>query len=132
QTLRIAVLGSGTVGTEVIRLLREQAEDLAARTGARLEIVGIAVRDPEAPRDEVVDPSLITGDPSELVRRADLVVELMGGIEPARSIVLEAIQVGASVVTANKALLAAHGPELYDAAATHGVDIYYEAAAAGA
>lgn len=132
QTLRVAVLGCGTVGTEVIRLLHEQAGDLAIRTGAQLEIIGIAVRHPDARRDDIVDPDLITDDPLELVRDADLVIELMGGIEPARTVVLEAMAAGASVVTANKALLAAHGPELYDAAAGHGVDIYYEAAAAGA
>ncbi|HLS49937.1 MAG TPA: homoserine dehydrogenase [Actinomycetaceae bacterium] len=132
QTLRVAILGAGTVGTEVIRLLHEQGADLTERTGAELKIVGIAVRDADAPRDPIIDPALITDDPASLVGRADLVVELMGGIDPARELVLDAINAGASVVTANKALLAAHGPQLYEAAAARGVDIYYEAAAAGA
>ncbi len=132
RALRVAVLGCGTVGTEVVRLLREQAADLTARTGARLEVVGIAVRDTTAPRADVVDPALLTTDATGLVRRADLVIELIGGIEPARSLVLGAIAAGASVVTANKALLAAHGPELYEAAEAAGVDLYFEAAVAGA
>ena len=132
RALRVAVLGCGTVGTEVVRLLTEQAEDLTARTGARLEVVGIAVRDTTVPRADVVDTRLLTTDASALVRDADLVVELMGGIEPARSLVLEAIEAGAGVVTANKALLAAHGPELYEAAEERGVDLYFEAAVAGA
>ena len=132
RALRVAVLGCGTVGTEVVRLLREQATDLTARTGARLELVGIAVRDASTPRDPVVDPALLTTDAAGLVRRADLVVELMGGIEPARTLVLDAVAAGASVVTANKALLAAHGPELYEAAEERGVDLYFEAAVAGA
>ncbi len=132
RALRVAVLGCGTVGTEVVRLLQEQAADLTARTGARLELVGIAVRDTSTPRDPVVDTGLLTTDATGLVRRADLVVELIGGIEPARGLVLEAIDAGASVVTANKALLAAHGPELYEAAESRGVDLYFEAAVAGA
>ncbi|HLT84654.1 MAG TPA: homoserine dehydrogenase, partial [Phototrophicaceae bacterium] len=132
QALRVAVLGCGTVGTEVVRLLQEQDGDLTARTGARLELVGIAVRDTTTPRDPVVDPRLLTTDAAALVRSADLVVELMGGLEPARTLVLDAIEAGASVVTANKALLAAHGPELYEAADARGVDLYFEAAVAGA
>src|SRR5690625_2441333 len=95
RALRVAVLGCGTVGTEVVRLLHEQADDLTARVGARLELVGIAVRDTTAPRDEVVDTSLLTTDAAGLVRRADLVVELIGGIEPARTLVLDAIAAGA-------------------------------------
>ena len=130
--VRVAVLGCGTVGTEVVRLLREQHEDLAERTRARLELIGIAVRDLDTPRDPVVPPELLTTDAESLVRTADLVVELMGGIEPARGLVLTAIENGASVVTANKALLAAHGPEIYGAAEERGVDVYYEAAVAGA
>ena len=132
RALRVAVLGCGTVGTEVVRLLHEQAADLAARTGARLELVGIAVRDTTAPRDPVVDTALITTDAAGLVARADLVVELMGGLEPARELVRDALAGGASVITANKALLAAHGPELYEAAEAGGVDLYFEAAVAGA
>ncbi|MBD8059803.1 homoserine dehydrogenase [Cellulomonas sp. JH27-2] len=130
-SLRVALLGCGVVGTQVARLLTEQADDLAARVGARLELVGIAVRDTTAER-EGVDPALLTQDADELVTRADVVVEVMGGIEPARTLILRAIEHGASVVTANKALLAADGPTLYAAADAAGVDLYFEAAVAGA
>ncbi len=130
--LRVAVLGCGVVGTEVVRLLTTQADDLAARVGARLELVGVAVRNLEVARDAVVDPALLTTDAEALVERADLVVELMGGIEPARSLLLRAIAAGAAVVTANKALLAQDGPTLYAAADEAGVDVYFEAAVAGA
>lgn len=132
QALRIAVLGCGTVGTEVVRILREQGTELAARVGAPLELVGVAVRDAGADRDPVVPRELLTEDATGLVERADLVVELIGGIEPASTLVLTAIERGASVVTANKALLAARGPRIYGAADAAGVDIYFEAAAAGA
>ncbi|WP_029290445.1 homoserine dehydrogenase [Cellulomonas sp. HZM] len=131
DTLRVALLGCGVVGSHVARLLTEQADDLAARAGARLELVGIAVRDLAAPR-EGVDPALLTTDAEGLVARADVVVEVMGGIEPARTLILRAIEHGASVVTANKALLAQDGPTLYAAADDAGVDLYFEAAVAGA
>ncbi|GED09802.1 homoserine dehydrogenase [Cellulosimicrobium cellulans] len=130
--LRVALLGCGVVGTQVARLLTEQADDLASRVGARLELVGIAVRDTAAPRDATVDRSLLTDDAEGLVARADIVVEVMGGTEPARSLLLRAIDAGAAVVTANKALLAEDGPTLYKAADAAGVDIYFEAAVAGA
>jgi homoserine dehydrogenase len=116
----------------VARLLVDQADDLAARVGAPLELVGIAVRNVDAPRDSSVDRALLTADADALVARADIVVELMGGIEPARSLLLAAIAHGASVVTANKQLLAEDGPTLYKAADEAGVDVYYEAAVAGA
>jgi homoserine dehydrogenase len=129
--LRVAVLGAGTVGTEVVRLLTTQADDLAARVGTRLELVGVAVRNRHAERDPVVAPALLTEDPRALVDAADVVVEVMGGIEPARELILRAIRNGASVVTANKALLAEDGPTLYAAADAAGVDLYFEAAVAG-
>ncbi|HWJ85962.1 MAG TPA: homoserine dehydrogenase, partial [Cellulomonas sp.] len=129
--LRIALLGCGVVGTQVARLLTEQADDLAARVGAPLELVGVAVRDASVAR-EGVDPALLTTDAAALVARADVVVEVMGGIEPARTLILRAIEHGASVVTANKALLAQDGPTLYAAADAAGVDLYFEAAVAGA
>ncbi|MCL3860438.1 homoserine dehydrogenase [Actinotalea sp. K2] len=132
QALRVALLGCGVVGTEVVRLLTAQADDLAARVGARLEIVGIAVRDVQAPRDAVVDRALLTDDASALVDRSDVVIEVMGGIEPARTLLLRAIDGGAAVVTANKALLGHDGPTLYAAADRAGVDLYFEAAVAGA
>ena len=132
RTLRVAVLGCGVVGTEVVRLLTTQATDLAARVGAPLELAGIAVRDTSIERDPVVDRALLTDDAEGLVERADVVVEVMGGIEPARSLLLHAIKHGAAVVTANKALLAQDGPTLYAAADAAGVDLYFEAAVAGA
>ncbi len=131
ERLRVAVLGAGTVGTEVVRLLTKQSDDLAARVGARLELVGVAVRNRHAERDPVVDPALLTEDPRALVDKADVVVEVMGGIEPARELILRAIRNGAAVVTANKALLAEDGPTLYAAADAAGVDLYFEAAVAG-
>ncbi len=131
--LRVALLGCGVVGTSVARLLTEHASDLAARIGRPLEIVGVAVRRPDKSRSETgVDASLFTVDAEELVTRADVVIEVIGGIEPARSLILRAMKHGASVVTANKALLAEDGPRLYEAAQECGVDLYYEGAVAGA
>jgi len=132
DALKVALLGCGAVGTQVVRLLAAQADDLAARVGAPLELVGVAVRSLDAERDPVVDPALLTTDAAALVTRADVVVELMGGLEPARSLLLSAIAHGASVVTANKALLAVDGPTLYAAADAAAVDLYFEAAVAGA
>ena len=129
--LRVALLGCGVVGTQVVRLLTQQSDDLAARAGAPLELVGIAVRNRSLER-EGIDPALLTADADALVDRADIVIEVMGGIEPARALLLRAIAAGASVVTANKALLAADGPTLYAAAEAAGVDLYFEAAVAGA
>ncbi|WP_395657650.1 homoserine dehydrogenase [Nocardioides sp.] len=132
--LRVAVLGCGSVGSQVVRLLDEQADDLAARVGAPVELVGVAVRRLDAPRDVVVPDGLLTTDATGLVTRddVDLVVEVIGGIEPARSLILAALESGASVVTANKALLAEDGPTLFEAAEKAGRDLYYEAAVAGA
>ncbi len=128
----VALLGGGTVGGQVARLLGANAGDLAARVGAPLELVGVAVRDASRPRDGV-PPALLTDDAAELAGRgSDIVVEVMGGIEPARSLILSAMAAGSSVVTANKALLAADGATLYRAAAENGVDLYFEASVAGA
>ena len=131
EALRVGLLGCGVVGSQVAHLLVEQAGDLAARVGAPLELVGVAVRDTTKPRDGVA-PELLTDDAHGLVARCDIVVEVLGGIEPARSLILEAFAAGASVVTANKALLAQDGPTLYSAADAAGVDLYFEAAVAGA
>jgi homoserine dehydrogenase len=130
--VRVALLGCGVVGSQVVRLLDEQADDLAARVGAPLELAGIAVRRPGRHPD--VPPDLLTTDAEALVARddVDLVVEVIGGIEPARSLLLTALRTGKSVVTANKALLAEDGATLHDAAAKADVDLYYEAAVAGA
>ena len=133
QLLRVALLGCGVVGTEVARLLMLHADELAARSGTRLEIVGVAVRRLGRDRSSTgIDRSLFTTDAADLVTRADVVIEVIGGIEPARSLILQAMQHGASVVTANKALLAQDSPALFAAAAEHGVDLYFEAAVAGA
>ncbi len=134
RPVRIALLGCGTVGADVVRLLDSHAEDLAARVGAPLELLGIAVRDPCAARAVPVDPALFTTDPDALLARPDLdvVVEVIGGIEPVRTLLLTALDRGISVVTANKALLAADGVTLYEAAARSGADLYFEAAVAGA
>ena len=133
RPLRVALLGCGTVGSEVARLILSQAEDLHARVGRPLELVGIAVR--RANRERVgLDPALFTTDAAGLVSRSDvdLVIEVIGGIEPARTLILTAMSGGASVVTANKALLAADGTTLFAAAEEHQVDLYFEAAVAGA
>lgn len=132
RNLRIALLGAGSVGAQVATLLLEQSDELAARVGAGLELVGIAVRDIDAPRSAPIPKELLTTDALTLIQGADIVIELMGGIEPARSYILAAINSGADVVTGNKALIAAHGPELLDAAEQVGAQIYYEAAVAGA
>ncbi|ALJ21180.1 homoserine dehydrogenase [Microbacterium sp. No. 7] len=132
RRLRVALLGAGAVGAQVANLLRTHADELADRAGAALDLVGIAVRDVDAPRDVDLPRELLTADAEKLVVGADIVIELMGGIEPARSLILQAIGAGADVVTANKALLATHGPELFEAADQVGASVHYEAAVAGA
>ena len=131
--LRVALLGCGIVGSEVARLITGQAADLRARVGRPLELVGIAVREGDRERPGI-DPALFTTDGEALVSRedVDLVVEVIGGIEPARSWILAALRHGASVVTANKALLAEDGATLFAAAERARVDLYFEAAVAGA
>lgn len=132
RNLRVALLGGGSVGAQVARLLLEQSDELANRVGAGLELIGIAVRDVDAERTVDLPKHLFTTDAESLILGADVVIELMGGIEPARSYILLAINSGADVVTANKALLAAHGPELFEAADQVGAQLNYEAAVAGA
>jgi homoserine dehydrogenase len=134
KRLRVAVLGCGSVGSQVVRLLDEQSDDLRARVGAPVELAGVAVRRLDAPRDVDVPTELLTTDALALATRddVDVVIEVIGGIEPARSLILAALESGASVVTANKALLAEDGPTLFEAAAKAGRDLYYEAAVAGA
>ena len=130
--VRVAMLGCGTVGSQVARILVEQADDLRARVGRPRELVGIATR---TRRDRPgIDPALFTTDAAALVARpdVDLVVELMGGLHPTLELLMDAVAAGKSVVTANKALLAQHGGQLFEAAEDAGVDIYYEAAVAGA
>jgi homoserine dehydrogenase len=135
RSVRLALLGCGTVGSEVVRLLHEHADDLTARIGAPVEVAGIGVRRPGRDRGPLpVDPALFTTDALGLVKRedVDVVVEVVGGIEPARSWLVEALRSGKSVVTANKALLAEDGRTLHDAATEGDADLYYEASVAGA
>ncbi|MDE0775603.1 MAG: homoserine dehydrogenase, partial [Nocardioides sp.] len=134
RPLRVAVLGCGVVGSQVVRLVLDQAGDLAARVGRPVELAGVAVRRIDAAREIEVPDGLLTTDAAGLVARedVDLVVEVIGGIEPARTLILSALEHGASVVSANKALLAEDGPTLFEMAAKAGRDIFYEAAVAGA
>ncbi|MER7668711.1 homoserine dehydrogenase [Kitasatospora sp. NPDC096128] len=133
RPLKVALLGCGVVGSEVARIMTTTADDLAARIGAPVELAGIAVRRAGRVRPGVPE-HLITTDAEALVTRGDIdvVVEVVGGIEPSKSLILSAFEQGASVVSANKALLAKDGTELHAAAAAAGVDLYYEAAVAGA
>jgi homoserine dehydrogenase len=133
KTLKVALLGCGVVGTQVARLLREEVAELAARSGAQLEIAGIAVRRLSHPRPGI-DRDLLTTDAMGLATRpdVDIVVEVIGGIEPAHSLILGAMERGKSVVSANKALLAEHGEQIHRVSRDYGADLYYEAAVAGA
>ncbi|MEV0825818.1 homoserine dehydrogenase [Nonomuraea rubra] len=134
KPLKVALLGCGVVGSQVIRLMHEQAGDLAARVGAPLELAGVAVRRLGRKRDIDVDPGLLTTDAESLVTRddVDIVIEVIGGIEPARSLIVAALSRGKSVVTANKALLAEDGATLHEAARAGKGDLYFEASVAGA
>ncbi|WP_181765056.1 homoserine dehydrogenase [Streptomyces albidus (ex Kaewkla and Franco 2022)] len=133
RPLKVALLGCGVVGSEVARIMTTHADDLAARIGAPIELAGVAVRRPDRVR-EGIDPKLVTTDAAALARRddVDVVIEVIGGIEPARTLITSAFEHGASVVTANKALLAEDGPTLHEAAEKQGGDLYYEAAVAAA
>ena len=131
STVRVGVLGYGNVGSALVGLMAENGDTIAARTGLRLEVTQVAVRDLAKRRTGF---SRFTGDAAALVTDpdVDLVVELIGGLEPAKDLVLAALKAGKPVVTANKELLAAYGAELFDAAAKAGVDLLFEAAVAGA
>ena len=131
KTLRVGMLGCGVVGGEVARLIIANQKDLTARSGAHLDLVKIGVRNLARPN---IAKDLLTTDLDSIVKdkNIDLIIEVIGGIEPARTLILEALANGKSVVTANKALLAKHGAELFAAADKAGVDLYYEAAVAGA
>lgn len=133
RPLKVALLGCGVVGSEVARIMTTHADDLAARIGAPIELAGVAVRRPSKVR-EGIDPELVTTDATALVKRGDIdvVVEVIGGIEPARSLITTAFEHGASVVSANKALLAQDGAALHAAAEANDRDLYYEVAVAGA
>ena len=133
KTLKVGMLGAGVVGSQIARLLIANKSDLASRAGANLELVSIAVKDTKLKRDGI-PAALLTNDAKSIVNdpQIDLVIEVIGGIDPAKELILTALKNGKSVVTANKALLAKHGAELYAAADKANVDLYYEAAVAGA
>ena len=133
KNLKVGMLGCGVVGSNVARLLHEDSGDFAARSGATLTLAKVAVKNVSAKRDHV-PASIITSDALSVVNdpSIDIIIEVMGGIEPAREMLLAAIKNGKSVITANKALLGLHGAELFEAADKNGVDLYYEAAVGGA
>ena len=132
RPIRIGLLGAGSVGSQVARLLIENREELAKRVGAELQLVGIAVRDKSAKRDVDLPKDLMTEDAESVILGSDIVIELAGGIEPAKSWISTALNAGADVITANKALIAAHGSELTALAQQFGAQLYYEAAVGGA
>jgi homoserine dehydrogenase len=132
RPLRIALLGAGSVGAQVARLLLENKAELAARVGAELELIGVAVRDINSKRSADIPVELLTTDAESLIVAADIVIEVMGGLEPARTYILQALNSGSDVITANKALLATHGTELFEAAEQVGAQLYFEAAVAAA
>ncbi len=131
--VRVGLLGCGTVGTGVLHILSQNAEDIRARLGVPIRVVGIAVKNTQRDRDAVVPMELLCDSGHELVNRSDVdvVVETIGGLEPARSLVLAALAAGKHVVTANKALLATHGPELFTAADDAKRDLVFEASVGG-
>lgn len=132
RPIRIGLLGAGSVGSQVARLLLENQAELAKRVGAELKLTGIAVRNLNSKRDAVLPAELFTTDAESVILGSDIVIELVGGIEPAKTWVMQALNAGADVVTANKALIAAHGPELFELADQLGAQLYFEAAVAGA
>ena len=132
RPIRVGLLGAGSVGSQVARLLIENREELAKRVGAELELVGIAVRNKSAKRDVELQKELLTEDAESVILGSDIVIELAGGIEPAKAWIAMALNAGADVITANKALIAAHGSELTALAQQFGAQLYYEAAVGGA
>ena len=131
--VRVGVLGCGHVGGALIELMAERRDSIAARTGLYLDVVRVAVRDLQRARPVPLRPGVLTRSAEEVVSdpEVDLVVEVMGGLEPARSLVLTALRGHKPVVTANKELLATSGAELFEAAAKAEVDLLFEAAVAG-
>ena len=133
RTIRIGLLGCGTVGAAVVRLLHERADDIAMRAGCRIAVTRVAVRDPARVRDVPLPAEAFTADGTSIVDdpEIEVVCELIGGTDPAKGLVLRALARGKSVVTANKELLAAEGRELFEAADAAGRDLLFEAAVAG-
>ncbi len=133
RTVQIALLGAGTVGGGVLSLLRENAELLEAQTGCRFEVRHVVVRDPAKPRAIPVPPERLTTDAERAVSdpQVEMVIEVMGGLEPARSLIRHALQAGKSVITANKMVMAISGDELIRLAMAYRADLFYEASVAG-
>jgi homoserine dehydrogenase len=133
ETVRVGLLGCGTVGGSLVELLAHQGDEIASRTGVRLEVTRVAVRDVTRARSVELPPGVLTTDAASVVAdpAIDAVVEVMGGMEPARALILEALANAKPVVTANKELLANAGAELFAAAERAGVDLLFEAAVAG-
>jgi homoserine dehydrogenase len=133
RIMKVGMLGCGNVGAAVIRLLEEHREDIARRAGCRLEVAKVAVRDPAKRRDVPLGPSRFVAHPLEVIEDpdVDIVCELLGGVEPAGSLILGAFDRDKPVVTANKELLATRGRELFDASDAKGLDLYFEAAVGG-
>jgi homoserine dehydrogenase len=133
ETVRVGLLGCGNVGAPLARLVAAQADEIAARTGVRLEVAAVAVRSASKERSLDLPEGILTTDAAAVVDdpAIDVIVEVIGGIEPARTLVLAALAAKKPVVTGNKELLANHGAELFAAADAAGVDLLFEAAVAG-
>jgi homoserine dehydrogenase len=133
RTIRVGMLGCGTVGAAVIRMLHEHADDIALRAGCRVEVTAVAVRDPDLDRDVPLAREAFTTDGASVVTDpdVDVVCELIGGLEPARGLLLEAFAAGKPVVTGNKELLANAGADLFEAADAADRDLFFEASVAG-
>ena len=133
EPIGVGMIGMGVVGGGVVRLIRENAHRFRAVQGIELALRRVAVRDLSRPRDEELPEGLLTDSPEDVIDDPDVqvVVEVMGGIEPARSLCLRALEAGKDVVTANKALLAEHGGDLFRAAARHGAGLAFEASVCG-
>lgn len=131
--VKVGVLGCGNVGGPLVHLIGQHGDAIAESTGVRLQVVGVAVRSPSKERPYPVPPELLTHDAEAVVAdpNVDVVVEMIGGIEPARTLILDALKAGKPVVTANKELLANVGGELFEAASTAGVDLLFEASVGG-
>lgn len=132
KTLRVGVLGAGTVGTQTVRQLIERRAEIEQRIGGSYQLVGIAVRDASAPRDPVIPRDLLTTDANAVIDASDIVIELIGGIEPAKTYIERALAAGKDVVTGNKALLSAHQTEIFAVGRAGGAETYYEASVAAA
>ncbi len=131
--VRVGILGCGNVGTALVRLLAANADLITRRSGVRIEVTRVAVQNLTKEREVASASGVLTNDAEVVVsdRDVDVIVEMIGGVEPARSLILTALKAGKPVVTANKELLANFGAELFEVAATAGVDLLFEASVAG-